>query len=247
MVQNNKNNKYKNTKLKVYKNKNLNNAHFSDFNLNEYQVFLHLISNVGKMDNDGKYIQDIYIQRNHTLSALDFAKKFNIKVDNCYNVLKNACKKLMKTSITIQDIEINKIREINVCSMAEYCLSKGKIQIRFTEEIIPYLKYVSKKFVLYNLKEISNFGSLYTTRLYEILVQFKSTGWFIKDIDELRNILGISKDKLKLYSNFKKRAIEHAVNEINIQHNLNLKFKEIKEGKKVVYIRFDFKKSQAKC
>ena len=32
---------------KIYKDKRLNNAHFSDFNHNDYQVFLHLITKIG--------------------------------------------------------------------------------------------------------------------------------------------------------------------------------------------------------
>ena len=50
---------------------------------------------------------------------------------------------------------------------------------------MPYLAQVKEKFVLYNLKEIANFGSLYTTRLYELIQEFKETGWRLKSVDQL--------------------------------------------------------------
>ena len=36
------------------------------------------------------------------------------------------------------------------------------ITFKFTDDIMPYLLQAKEKFILYNLKEISNFGSFYT-------------------------------------------------------------------------------------
>jgi hypothetical protein len=47
---------------KIYKDKRLNNAHFSDFNHNDYQVFLHLITKIGGVDEHGKYLQQDQLQ-----------------------------------------------------------------------------------------------------------------------------------------------------------------------------------------
>ena len=65
---------------KVYKNKKLNNANFGEFNLNEYQVFLHLISKIGKVDEFGKYQQLDNIEREYTLRASEFAKIFELDI-----------------------------------------------------------------------------------------------------------------------------------------------------------------------
>ena len=43
-----------------------------------------------------------------------------------------------------------------------------------------------------------------------------------------------------LYADFKKYTFLHAVNEINAQYEMNLRFEELKEGRKVVSIRFEF-------
>lgn len=227
---------------KVYKNKKLNNANFTDFGLNDYQVFLHLVSKLGKVDNSGTYIMSENLQREHTLSALEFSEVFGISVDMAYGVIKRACKRLMKTSIIVEKPDLFETWEINVCSHAVYKNKEGKIEVKFTDSIMPYLSQVRSKFVLYNLKEIVNFGSFYTTRLYEYIQEFKDTGWIECSVEKLR-ILFATGEKFKLYGDFKRYTFGHAVDEINSQYNMNLKFTEIKEGKKITRIIFTFKQT----
>lgn len=227
---------------KIYKNKKLNAANFGDFSLNDYQVFLHLTSKLGGVDEYGKYLQYRELQREHTLTAKEFSEIFNTDLSNSYKCLLKACKKLMKTSITIEKPELDKTVEINICSQAEYNKKEGSISIEFTDRIMPYLAQVKQKFVLYNLKEIANFGSLYTTRLYELLQEFQETGWMLKSVEELRNIFAVG-NKFKAYKDFKIKTFAHACEEINHNYDMGLSFKEIKQGKKVVAIKFTFKKT----
>lgn len=236
----------KNTKLvksktkKVYKNKKLNNANFGTYNLNDYQVFLQLISKIGGVDELGNYLQPHELQREHTITAKEFSTQFGVDIDSCYRVLKNAGKQLMKTSIILEKPDLLQTWEINVCSKVEYQHKEGAIKVKFTDDIMPYLAQVKKKFVLYNLKEVANFGSLYSTRLYELIQEFKDTGWLIKSVEQLREVFAVGK-KYTLYKDFKKYTFAHAVDEINSQYEIDLKFEEVKEGRKVVAIRFEFK------
>jgi plasmid replication initiation protein len=230
----------KNKTPKVYKNKKLNNANFADFNLNDYQVFLHLVSKIGKVDPSGSYVQSETLEREHTLTASEYSRLFNVDIHTAYRVIKSACKRLMKTSIILEKPELFETWEINVCSHAKYKEREGKIEIMFTDSIMPYLAQVRSKFVLYNLKEVSNFGSFYTTRLYEYIQEFKDTGWIECSVDKLRELFAVG-GKFKLYADFKRFTFGHAVNEINSQYEINLKFEEIKEQKKVTRIKFTFK------
>ena len=225
---------------KSYKNKKLNNANFGDFTHSDYQVFLHLVSKIGGVDSSGKYLQSEILQREHVLTASEFRDVFNTDINNCYRFLNKACKKLMKTSITLEKIELNEVWEINICSTAKYNKKEGRITVKFTDDIMPYLAQVKKRFVLYNLKEIANFGSLYTTRLYELIQEFKETGWMLKSVDQLRKIFAVG-NNLRLYADFKRKTFAHACQEINDNYDLGLRFEEQKEGRKVVAIKFFFK------
>lgn len=233
-----------NTKTsKVYKNKKLNNANFGNFTHNDYQVFLHLVSKWGGVDEEGKYLQPEQLERNHLLTAKEFSEVFNTDIHNSYRILNKACRKLMKTDLTLTRNESTELWQINICSMAKYNKKAGRITIQFTDSIMPYLSQVRKKFVLYNLKETANFGSLYTTRLYELIQEFKDTGYIIKSVDKLREIFAVG-SFFKRYNDLKKRTFDHACKEINNNYEMDLKYEEIKEGRKVVAVKFMFKKTK---
>ena len=225
---------------KVYKNKKLNNANFGNYNLNDYQVFLHLISRLGKVDELGKYQQFELLEREHTITAKEFSEAFNLDIDNAYPILKKAGTKLMQSFITLEQPELFETWQIAICERAKYNHKHGSLTILFTQSIMPYLAQVKQKFVLYNLKEIANFGSLYTTRLYELLQEFKDTGSVIKSIEQIRKTFAVGEMYLK-YNHFKTKTFAHAVDEINSQYEINLEFQEIKQGNKVVAIHFTFK------
>ena len=229
---------------KVYKSKKLNTANFGNFSLNDYQVFLHLVSKIGGVDEFGKYLQPHELQREHILTAKEFSTVFNTDIHNSYKSLYKACKKLMKTSIILEKIELNETWEINVCSTAKYNKKEGRITIQFTDSIMPYLSQVKERFVLYNLKEIANFGSLYTTRLYELLQEFKETGWMLKSVEQLREAFAVG-NSFKSYGDFKKYTFSHACQEINDNYDMDLRFEEEKEGRRVVAVKFFFKKTSA--
>jgi plasmid replication initiation protein len=231
---------FKSKTPKTYKSKKLNNANFGDFTHTDYQVFLHLVSKIGGVDEFGKYLQPEQLQREHVLTSKEFSELFNSDLSNAYKFLYKACKKLMKTSIIIEKPHLSETWEINVCSTAKYNANQGNITIQFTDSIMPYLAQVREKFVLYNLKEIANFGSLYTTRLYELLQEFKETGWMLKSVVQLREVFAIG-NKFKLYGHFKAKILNHACQEINDNYAMDLSFEEIKEGRKVTSIMFTFK------
>ena len=228
--------------LKTYKNKKLNTANFGDFTHSDYQVFLHLVSKIGGVDEFGKYLQPHKLQREYILTATEFSAVFNTDIHNSYRILKKAVDKLIKTDIRVERIELKEVWRINICSLAKYNKGDGYISIKFTDDIMPYLAQVKERFVLYNLKEIANFGSLYTTRLYELIQEFKETGWLVKSIDQLREVFALG-HKFKMYGHLKNKILTHACKEINDNYDMDLRFEEEKEGRKVVAVKFFFKKT----
>jgi plasmid replication initiation protein len=232
---------------KVYKSKKLNNARLEDFTLNDYQVYLLIISKLGKVDNMGKYLQPEVLERNITITAKEFAQAFDIEISYAYRILYGAAKKLARKAITVHKPEIKEIWEIPVCKLAKYNTKSGNLSLELNEHIMPHLAQVKEKFVLYNLKEIANFGSLYSTRLYELIQEFKDTGYLLKSVAELRHIFDVGK-RYKLYGDFKRKTFAHAVEEINSNYEMDLRFEELNENneavrlkQKVTAIKFFFK------
>lgn len=229
--------------LKPYKSSKLNMANFGNMTQNDYNVYLHLISKIVKVDDKGNYLKPEQLKREYHLTAKEYNQIFNCDMKNAYSFLKKACKKLMKTSVNIEKVDLKQIWEINVCSHAVYNENEGSITVMFTDSIMPYLSQVRDQFVIYNLKEVSNFKSIHSIRLYEQMQQFKDTGYFVKSLSQLRNIFAVG-NKYKNYNDLKKYTFAHAVKEINKHYHIDLDFQEIKEGRKVVAIKFTFNKTK---
>jgi len=229
--------------LKPYKSSKLNTANFGNMTQNDYNVYLHLISKIVKVDDKGNYLKPEQLKREYHLTAKEYNQIFNCDMKNAYSFLKKACKKLMKTSVNIEKVDLKQIWEINVCSHAVYNENEGSITVMFTDSIMPYLSQVRDQFVIYNLKEVSNFKSIHSIRLYEQIQQFKDTGYFVKSLSQLRNIFAVG-NKYKNYNDLKKKTFAHAVKEINKHYHIDLDFQEIKEGRKVAAIKFTFNKTK---
>lgn len=225
---------------KVYKSPKLNHSNFGDFTHTDYQVYLMLLSKLGGVDKNGKYLQPEEVKREHTLSAKEFGGIFKTDLSNSYKALRRAVNKLLKTDVTVPEEGTTSYWRINVCSQAKYVKDEGKIEIQFTDSIMPYLKQVKERFMVYNLADISNFKSIYATRLFELLQEFKETGWMIKSLDELRHAFSVG-SKYTNYGHFKSRTIVPACEEINNNYHIKIHFEEIKEGKSVTAIKFIFK------
>lgn len=225
---------------KVYKNKKLNNANFGTYNLNEYQVFLQLVSKIKGINNTGEYLLHEQLQKDYTITAQEFSETFKVDIDTVYRILKKSTHTLARTAVTLQKPDLFQTWEIPVCRYAMYNHKEGSLTIKFNEEMMPYFAQMTSRFVLYNLKEVANFGSLYTTRLYELIQEFKDTGYITKTVVELKHIFAVG-NNYKLYADFKRKTFAHAVDEINNNYNMKLKFEEIKVGRKVTSINFTFK------
>lgn len=236
---------HKSKTLKVYKSKQLNKARLTDYTLNDYQVFLMLITKLGKVDNMGKYLQQETLERSHTITAKEFSKEFNVDLSYAYRILQQAAKKLSERALTIED-DIS-IQHIPVCALAKYNKNSGNLSVEFNQHIMPHLAQVSRNFVIYNLKDLANFGSLYTTRLYELICQFAKSGELKQSIEQLRKIFDVG-TRYKAYRDFKIRTFAHAVDEINAAYEIDLTYKEynelneeVKPRQKVTAIIFRFK------
>ena len=124
-----------------------------------------------------------------------------------------------------------------------YYARQGKIGIRFSFDLLPYLSELRSHFTSYKLKEISGLTSVYAVRLFEMLKQFgdiNKSRYFVIKVEDFRNRLGIE-DEYSRFGNLKAKVIEVAVNQIKENTEFkNLSYKQETEGRKVVRLAFFF-------
>ena len=117
---------------------------------------------------------------------------------------------------------------------------EGRVTIRFDDDMMPYLLQLTKQnafYTSYNLQYVLPMSSQYSPRLYEILKSYQKNNreWFFP-LEELKLLLDCqSYDR---WPDFRRRALEPAVEEINQYTDINIAWDVEKEGKKVTRVIF---------
>jgi plasmid replication initiation protein len=124
-------------------------------------------------------------------------------------------------------------------SSIEYLTDDGKISLCFSQKILPYLSELKGQFTRYDLKHIGNMTSIYGIRLYELLMQWQTTGTRTIEIDWLKRQFEIA-DNYPDMSDLKKRVIDPAINDINKNSNYNVSWTQRKTGRRVTHLTFQF-------
>jgi plasmid replication initiation protein len=164
-------------------------------------------------------------------------------ISNTYRDLKKASEKLYERSVIIDDPDPDnpKItqRKTRWISSIDYVPGEGKVVLRFAFDIIPYLSQLSREFTKYKLKHVTKFESVYSIRLYELLVQWISSGEREIEVEWLKNQFQVG-EKYSRLVNLKKRVIDPAVEEINKHSNLWVKYGQRKSGRTITHFQFQF-------
>lgn len=197
----------------------------------QQKILLYLISRIKPSDEQFKLYE---------FSIAEFCQACNICYSGSnYQELKNSIKELSDKSmwIELQDGTETLVRWIE----KPYINKKsGIIKIKFDNDMMPFLLHLKKNFTQYELIYALNFRSKYSIRLYEAIssIHFHKLEEYRKayDIEQLRKLLGINDNTHRQYREFKRKALEPAINEINKYSDQNIKYDEIKKGRKTIGI-----------
>jgi plasmid replication initiation protein len=175
--------------------------------------------------------------------AQHYADRFDIDVNNAYSMLSEATQTLFNRQVTytVHDEKRNKPekRVVRWVSGISYVEGAGVVKLRFAPEVVPLITRLEKNFTSYELEQVKNLNS-YATRLYEILVSWRSVGKVTISLGELRNNLGLIDEYSRLEA-FKRRVLDLALNQINEYTDITAQYEQHKQGRVVTGFTFRFK------
>lgn len=112
--------------------------------------------------------------------------------------------------------------------------------VTFSRAVIPFLTELKSNFTQYLLSDVSGFSSAYSFRIYEFMMQYRSTGYIKISIKDLRERLQLG-DKYPASKDLKVRVIDIAIKEINEKSPYKVDYNLIKTGKKFTHLELRFK------
>lgn len=175
------------------------------------------------------------------IDALRYAEAFNTSRQNGYLMLKQAEETLFNRRFSFNASDGKPVKSRWV-SQARYLDDDGAIEVIFTPAVvqgITRLDGAEEFFTQYLLNQTANLNSVYSVRLYELLVQWKTavkTPTF--DLATFRQQLGLNDDEYTIMGNFKMRVLDLAVNEINEKTDLIISYTQEKRGRTITGFKF---------
>ncbi len=193
--------------------------------------------------------EKVDFRREYVITANSLADMTGSVAQNNYAELKGAADDLMNQVVTIKNNPNGEPgkpsrTKINLVSSCEYYDGEGRVSLRFTEEILPYVSDLKNRFTQYQAKYVMPMRSSYGIRLYELCLQ-----WLGEErefsVDEFRQLFGL-KDKYKSIKDLKKYVVYKALDDINTHSDIRVSFGQRKAGRRVSHFQFMIVKPQPK-
>ncbi|MGM0497755.1 MAG: replication initiation protein [Bacteroidota bacterium] len=210
----------------------------------EQKILACLISEIKPTDDDLK---------EYRIHIKDISEFMEIDSKAAYKLITGTLDNLLEKTLKVETIDPQTgkmhYRGVNLLSSADYTEGTGEVNIEISNKLKPYiiaLKGDKTPYTKYMIKIALSFSSKYTLRLYELLKRFE--GKWIKsnpdkphkseDLKELRDKLGIEENNYKAFTDFEKRVLKPAKEEINNKSDIIIDYKKIKKGRRIAEIEF---------
>ena len=196
--------------------------------LAEIKAFLFIISKIKPTDQ-------VFCE--YTFSINEYCRVLGIETNNGKNIqtVKKSLKSLVDKSFFLT---LENGTETSISWLNKIWIDKGKgtIRVRLDDDLQKYVTGLYTNYTQYELLCTLPMKSSYSIRIYELLKSYSFTKRHTFKIDELKRALGC--EHYERFPDFKRRVIEIAVKEINTFTDLEVSWRPITEGRKVIEIEF---------
>lgn len=179
-----------------------------------------------------------------TISAARYAEAFGVSRPTAYEAILNAEKTLFERRFSFLDSDDYMVKSRWV-QRVKYLEDQASIEVILTHDVVKEVTRIDgyeQFFTQYLLEQTASMGSAYSVRLYELLIQWKSAKKTpVFELMQFREQLGIEPNEYKLMSDFKKRVLNVAVDEINEVSDLKVSYEQEKKGRKIIGFKFTVK------
>lgn len=182
------------------------------------------------------------------ITAAEFAELYGVSLDTAYEQLQAAAKQLYSRSITFFEAaerRRGKAKEPTLVTMRwvgqiHYQKGEGWVEIYWWPKLLPHLVGLRKQFTTYQLQQASALRSIYSWKLLELLMRFKSTGRAEYTIEDFCRSMGATEKQGLDFAKVRTKIIEPAVKELQEKDGWLIQWTPIKSGRKVTSVNFNF-------
>lgn len=191
---------------------------------------------ISKLDSKAKPVPENLVSR---ITVLELISEYGLDSKSAYKQAYDATEHLMSRYIRLFHEGVES--RMQWVGQADYKEAEGLINIHFWHNLAPMLFELKNRFTSYQLNRAGVLRSVYSWRLFELLMQFKGTGVLNISIDDFNHALETPDSLRANFANLRGRVIEPAIKEIANKDGLKVAYEPIKAGRKVKALKFTFK------
>ena len=217
----------------------------ASYNLDMVEQRLILLAIVEARETGKGISHDTLLQ----VHASSYINQFHVEKHTAYKVLREAAKTIFSRYVTYHDInsETGKERTFHVrwVDKIGYEQDSGLVFLRFSQDVVPLITRLEANFTSYEIQQISSLTSAYAIRLYEVLIKWRSTSKTpMMMLSDLRGKLGVENNEYEMMSDFKKRVLDIAINQINEHTDITVTYEQHKAGRVITGFTFSLKQKK---
>lgn len=163
----------------------------------------------------------------------EYADFYALNNTGAYRTLKRAVENLWTRTLVTDDN--TKYRWIITSKYED-----GFVELEFHPRLKPHLIQLQNQFTQYFLHRAADFKLLYTWRLFELIMQFKNTGYLRIELDEFKRTMDVPIAYNRDFGLVRSKVVAPAIKEIKEKDGLKITWKPIKTGRKVTALEFKF-------
>lgn len=199
----------------------------------ELRIINLAIAKKGAFDNSHGYM---------CISAEDYAEAYGVHRNTAYEALEMATTTLFDKRFSYKQKGFLSPETTVITSRWLQSIARSstemKIYLKFSDDVLQMIDHLQDNFTKYKFKTITQFTSIYSTRLYEIFSSWVSVGKMpLVTVEEFRFSLDIESEYDRLES-LKRCVLEPAIKEINLKSDLKVSYTQEKRGRRVVGFLF---------
>ncbi len=197
-------------------------------NLNEQKIILYA---VGKLDRNKNKFNIL------ELDIREFTELIGTTHER-YTEIREIVTNLMAKQVRIDTLDRDLVA--NWISSIEYIKDTGKIELEFSEKLVPYLLQLKEQFTTYELKNVLNLKNKYAIRIYELLKQYENIKFREFELEKFKKMIGCESNHSR-FNNFRDRVLEPAKQELDKHTDISFEYEKVEKGRKVTGIKFTIK------
>lgn len=178
------------------------------------------------------------------IHAEDYVKQFGVDKQTAYKNLREASKSLFARQFSYQEKRKKGVANVTSRWVSDiaYIDNEAIVEVTFTRSVIPLITELESNLTSYEIGQVKHLTSGYALRLYELLIAWKNKGVSPKwQIDDFRKKIGVEDGKYSRMGQFKEKVLDFAVEQINDNTEMTVKYKQFKKGRKIDSFQFSIK------